>query len=148
MRPEEFLDFATELANSSNSGSAAHRSAVSRAYYGVYHAVRSIIEKDLSISCRADSGGNEHKLLIDYLAGSQVDEAVEIARLLRNLSQSRKEADYDLDEKAAESQQNSQTCVARARNILEKLSGCVTGPLRQRVIAGITQYRKLRMTGR
>src|SRR4051812_25409221 len=72
MRPEEFLDFAAELANSSSSGSAAHRSAVSRAYYGVYHAVRSAIEKDLSISCRADSGGNEHKLLVDYLAGSQL----------------------------------------------------------------------------
>jgi hypothetical protein len=57
------------------------------------------IEKDLSISCRADSGGNEHKLVVDYLAGSQVDEAAEIARLLRNLSQSRKEADYDLDDK-------------------------------------------------
>lgn len=148
MRPEEFLDFAAELANSNTSGSAAHRSAVSRSYYGVYHAVRSAIEKGLSISCRADSGGNEHKLVVDYLAGSQVDEAAEIARLLRNLSQSRKEADYDLDDKSAESQQNSQACVARGRNILEKLNACVTGPLRQKVIAGITQYRKLRTTGR
>jgi len=147
MRPDQFIDFATELANSAGSGAAAHRSATSRAYYGVYHAVRFLIEKGLSISCRAEAGGNEHKLVQEFLKNCQVEEAAEVGRLLGNLHKSRRAADYDLDETSPETQADSQLSVARARNILAKLQECATGPLRQKIIAGMSQHKNVRNRG-
>jgi len=93
MKPEEFLTYAQRIAATPGLSAAEYRSAVSRAYYGVYLQTRDWL-KSLGIVIK---GGNEHKLMRVYLTESKVAIAVELARLLDNLQTSRKDADYSME---------------------------------------------------
>src|SRR5687768_11307611 len=100
MSPEAFVMFASQLAVRQNAGPAAFRSSVSRAYYGAYHRARKLLEQ-MGIRCTTGKS-NEHAYLQRLYQGSGVAQALEVARLLRNLHENRRDADYELEQFAAE----------------------------------------------
>lgn len=141
MRAEDFVSFAGQLAAKGGSHPAAYRSAISRAYYGVFHRARQLIEE---LGIRTTTGqGNEHFYLRRLLQGSAVDEALEIGTLLGNLHSSRREADYRLDDHVVETQRQAMVCVERAADLLAKLEICFQSPLRESIKAGILAYKVL-----
>ncbi|MGH8244840.1 MAG: hypothetical protein ACREUU_00240 [Gammaproteobacteria bacterium] len=92
MNPSEFVELAVKL--SANPWEAAQRSAISRAYYGAFHAAKRLIE---SCGFRFGSTGETHQHL-PYCLEHSGDSALAIAgRQLDSLRQTRNIADYDLD---------------------------------------------------
>ena len=145
MKPELFLTLARAISNKPIVGPAECRTAISRAYYGVFHSLRRFIKLDLSISIHASGGrDNSHLLLQQYLVNCNVALAAQMGRMLRDLHDSRKEADYDLDNDKLETSAHVQACVARADSLLNKLELLNQAPTKQLFIAGLTQYKKLR----
>lgn len=76
----------------------------------------------------------------------RVDEGVDLGRMLQNLHESRREADYDLDDVASESQSQARLCVERAVATVSALAICTSGSLKENIRAGIEAYRKLTNT--
>jgi len=132
-----FLAFARQLAADENLTAAGHRTATSRAYYAAFHAARNALER---IGVKCPRGDNEHQFVQRALLNCQVPEAVEAGRLLENLHQTRKEADYDLDALHAEKRTTTDLSLLRADDIMTKLSACSSGVLNQRFAAGVSQY--------
>jgi uncharacterized protein (UPF0332 family) len=142
MIPSEFLALAQRLVQTPDLGAAGLRSAIWRAYYGGYLSVRAFLEKELATPCRA-GGVSEHQMVQRYLINSQVTEAIELGHMLGTLQQARKEADYEMANVSPENQQVALLNVDRALRILEKLEHCSAPTIRQKLKAGITQYRRL-----
>jgi hypothetical protein len=136
MKPQEFLSYAQQIASSPSLSAAEYRSAISRAYYGVYLQSRDWL-KSLGIVIK---GGNEHKQMRVYLVESKVDVAAQLARLLDNLQTSRKDADYNLEMTAIEKPKAAQLAVLRAGQIQKILEQCL--PVSNEIAAGITEYRR------
>jgi uncharacterized protein (UPF0332 family) len=145
MNPGEFISFANSLSASATSGPAGYRSAVSRAYYGAYLSVLSLVEVDLQISCKIRDK-SEHAVLQMFLVGCQVPEAAAIGLMLGNLHQCRKEADYEMDNNTYEDQVESQRCVDRAADIVRELNKCQVMSTKQKIKAGMIQHRRM-LTG-
>jgi uncharacterized protein (UPF0332 family) len=141
MTPLAFLDLANRLVIDSRDP-ASVRTATSRAYYAAFHSVRTVMFS----SWRQPEliGGNEHRLLQQCLINSDVPEACAIGKLLENLHDHRKSADYDLLDADFDSPQNAEVCIERATDIIAKLNACEAGVLGAQIRAGITQYRRLR----
>jgi uncharacterized protein (UPF0332 family) len=118
MKPREFVTFASKLFVLQPDSAACCRSAISRAYYGVYHSAREFLD---GLGVRTRSGISEHLYLQRLLKESQVGEAIELGQLLDNLHQSRKEADYELTNDRPERRGQVQACVLRATEILSRL---------------------------
>ena len=118
------------------------RTCVSRAYYAAYLTARSI----MITAWRQPEfiGGNEHRLLQQCLLNSNVAEAYAIGKLLENLHERRKNADYDLDDTDMNTAENAEFSIDRANDIIDRLNQCSTGVLSAQVRAGVTQYRRLR----
>lgn len=142
MTPREFIILATKLADDPASGPPAHRSAVSRAYYCAFLSVLDLMQRGLHVSVKWDNR-SEHKVVQMFLTGSQVPEAVELGYWLGNLHDKRKSADYDMDDLDPEDQAESQLCVARANEIMRRLRECSTTEMKQRIFAGISQFRRI-----
>lgn len=141
MTPIAFLDVAKRLLIDSRDA-AVVRTATSRAYYAAFHSVREVMFD----SWRQPEliGGNEHRLLQQCLINSNVPEAIAIGKLLENLHDHRKCADYDLHDADFDSPQNAEVCIERASDISAKIKACETGALGAQIRAGITQYRRMR----
>ena len=135
MIPAHFLTFADGIAQTPTSGPAGFRSAISRAYYAAFLEARELIGKRMGF--RVDRGGNEHKYLQRLLLNCSVEEGQEVGELLKNLQQSRKEADYDMHLLHCETQVEASLCVARAQAISQRLSACSTGLLFTKIQLGI-----------
>ena len=88
--------------------------------------------------------GNEHRLLQQCLLNSNVPEAYTVGKLLENLHERRKSADYDLDDADMETFANAELSIDRANDIIGRLNQCSAGFLSAQIRAGITQYRRLR----
>lgn len=142
MNPSEFLSFASKLAGDGQAGAAGYRSAVSRAYYCAFLTALDLIESQLGIPAKWGTV-SEHQVVQRFLQGSQVPEAMEVGQALCNLHASRKSADYDMDEAQVEDQEESSLCVARAEKILEGIANCSTMIMKQKLKAGISQYRTI-----
>jgi len=141
MTPSEFVDLAHRLAEADDSGAAGYRSAISRAYYGAYLSAKALVE-GLQIPCRAKDRTSDHMLLQKYLINCQVPLAVELGYLLSNLQEARKKADYEMNLADVEQQDESKLSVARAFAILSKIEDCHPVAIKQKLKAGITQYRQ------
>jgi uncharacterized protein (UPF0332 family) len=133
-----FLTFAAKLAASGASGPAGYRSAVSRAYYGAFHLSREFLDR-LGYRCRSD---NEHHWVQRHFLNCQVAEAKEIGRLLANLHESRKAADYNLQDSYCEVAKNAQFCVERADFIQNQLRVCGEAKLKADIQSDMNRYRK------
>ena len=89
-------------------------------------------------------GGNEHRLLQQCFLNSNVPEAFAIGKLLENLHERRKSADYDLEDADMDTVENAEFSIDRAHDIIDRLNQCSAGVLSAQIRAGITQYRRLR----
>ncbi|WP_254507168.1 hypothetical protein [Anatilimnocola floriformis] len=151
MKPNDFLVLATKLHRESVTppatatklpDPATMRTSVSRAYYAAFLTARVIMETEWRQP--EFVGGNEHRLLQQCLLNSNVPEAYTIGKLLENLHDSRKSADYDLNDVDMDTAPNAAFCIERATDIIELLKQCSTGVLSAQIRAGITQYRRMR----
>lgn len=140
MTPADFVAYAEQVAVAPRTGPAGYRSAISRAYYGAYHAALSFLEHD--VGQRLPKLGNEHLLVQRFLEHSRVPEAVKAALDLGNLHTSRKAADYDLADAASETPVNARFCAERGRRILELLDRCKETALLDSIRDGLLDYRR------
>lgn len=92
MNPDEFLVLAEQLAT--GPGEAALRSAISRAYYAVFHVV--LQELGPAFEIPVDASG--HRILGHCLRNCGVPQAVPLAQTLDSLRDLRNRADYRLDD--------------------------------------------------
>jgi hypothetical protein len=140
MNSNDFVVFAKSLADESPGSSARFRSAVSRAYYGAFNYAAEIVN---SLKCSCPHGRNEHEWVRQCLDSCSIAEAKEASQLLRNLHESRKDADYHLGLVPPETQLNAQFCVARAEKIAAKLNACISEGNRDTVRSEMLAYKKL-----
>lgn len=87
----EFLAFAKTNYNSSEE--AARRSAVSRAYYALYHDVR---QNFRNMGLHVYRGPDEHRRLASCLSQSGIAAAMIVGQSMGDLRTARNDADYDL----------------------------------------------------
>ena len=120
MDGNDFIQFAGKLAASNTSGGAGYRSAASRAYYGAYHLARQYLN-DCGFFCHS---ANEHQWVQRHFFYCTFQAANDIGRMLGNLHETRKEADYDLQLVSVESQSHAKTSVMRASEISARLTAC------------------------
>ena len=140
MNPGKFIDLAAKLASSPDSGPEGHRSAISRAYYGAFLSTLSLVETVIGVQCKIGTL-SEHQALQRLLMNCQVAEAAELGQMLSNLHEQRKGADYDMDDPEYEDAGAAQLGVARAEQIMNQLKLCTPIATRQKIQAGMLQYR-------
>lgn len=140
MDGNDFIEFAGKLAASKTCGPAGYRSATSRAYYGAFHLARSFLHQSGFYSVK---GGNEHQWVHRHFLNCQFNEAREAGRLLENLHESRKEADYDLARSYADDAKNARACVDRADRIRDRINRCSAPENLSVVQTEMLHYRKL-----
>ena len=124
MIPEDFINTAERLLKDTTE-EADKRSAISRSYYGAFHAsIKSLPPKFAPAT--ADLNGNaSHKAVVDALAqwGGSLDsgrtEAQQASRTLATLKKARRRADYDIDDELDAADLSS--CVRNARSVLTRV---------------------------
>lgn len=110
MNPTDIISLAVKL---SNSGQEAElRTAVSRAYYGAFHAARELLEESgVCFPSRELFGAQIHTKVRYCLANADDNDAALIASKLSDLRSQRNYADYDL--------KTDRFSVPRAKNVAE-----------------------------
>jgi uncharacterized protein (UPF0332 family) len=137
MTGREFLTLAGKLAVMQQLGPAGERSAVSRAYYGVFHLAKELLE-DLNIHIPRDE--NAHKKLVMYFANSRQTEAVSLATMIGDLHERRKRADYTIADTQYEGARFAQSSVERANAISDVLAKLAAEPRRSQLQQGVKAY--------
>lgn len=99
MEASEFLTFAGRAVTMGKAGA---RSAVSRAYYGVFHTARNLLHELVG---EFAASGRSHNLVPQYLSSANHPPGNAAATLLSSLHRSRILADYDLSNPAVENTQ-------------------------------------------
>lgn len=117
MSPNDFIELAQSLLK--DGCEASLRTAVSRAYYAVYHECRIVLEAR-SITIRRDAEG--HKQITECLDRSNHPPAQKIAQLVRDLRRDRNIADYDLADPMFSNPANSKLRINKAINICSQLA--------------------------
>ena len=151
MTGDAFVELARKmLVFQPTSGPAGTRSVVSRAYYGVFHAVRHFIETQLGFERQKSvDGDNPHRFVQVYLSESSEPNAVELSSLMKTLHELRKFADYDIGEEKYETQRFASDSITRADRILRTLEKCTQEPSRTHIKEGMSSYRqKISSAGR
>jgi uncharacterized protein (UPF0332 family) len=122
MKPEEFIDFAERLCEAPYQ-EAEKRSAISRSYYGAFHASLQSLPPAFAPTAAQTYSAHSHKSVIDALKtwgaslASGRTSAVEASRTLATLKCARQRADYHLDERV--DQADVDLYVGKARRVVE-----------------------------
>ena len=122
MNPDQFITLASELA--SGTTEAHYRSAISRAYYGVFHTARRLL---LDMGIRLPKGEQIHMKAAFCLHDCGVPLATEAAVELEALRTERNRADYELDGRVT-SRTMAESQILTARKVLAKLQQFSSGP--------------------
>lgn len=138
MTNTDFIDFAGKIA-ATYSDAAACRSAISRAYYGAFHVVKSFLEL---CGIRSPRNANTHVFLQRSLLNSGVPLASEAGLLLADLFSDRLSADYQLAKRHVENVAYARTSVETAERIRIAIQSCDTDATRRQVAAGIADYER------
>lgn len=146
MQAAEFIAFARKLLTlPAAMCPAGYRSVTSRLYYGIYHETIDLIEVELGFVHRKnDDNENKHQFILEYLIGSNEEQAQDLASQLRQLHQRRKDADYELSNQRADDESHAIESVVRADRIMNALSACAVDPVRNRIHSGMSSYREKR----
>lgn len=116
MDAHDFLDVARELAQGTT---AAHRrSAISRAYYAVYHVAFELLH---ALGFRLPRDHRGHELVWQYLFSSGVDPTIHAGAQLRRLQSLRVTADYQLRDPHPEAAAVVAHWIARAEQLIRVL---------------------------
>ncbi len=112
-----FLDVAKKFLNIPSE--AAYRSAVSRAYYALFHEASTFL---LKLGFQTARGPQAHGQLPARFNNCGVDEGIQIARSLNDLHRQRIFADYDLTSGEFAAQFKSAIWIAKAEQTVLKLN--------------------------
>lgn len=138
MTGEDFVSLARKMMVVHRGSAPAMRSVVSRAYYGVFHQARALLE-DLHFHCPRDE--NSHRFALVYLTNADEKSATDLAALLGTLHEQRKHADYDLDDSRYETEGFAANAIARVDRAMRLLDVCSREPVRTSIRDGIVSYR-------
>ena len=133
MTGRDFLTFAKTLYKSEDE--AARRSAVSRAYYALFHEVKSIVD---SVGIRVDREAHEHKRMARYFKEAGIPKAKQIGQGLEDLREIRNDADYDLITTKFSKNTSALQCALAEKfcNMLDSING-------KELKRGLVAYAKL-----
>lgn len=141
MNPVDFVGLAVELSNSRQE--ARLRTAVSRAYYGAFHAARELLEDcGIGFPPKELFGGDVHRKVRFCLANSGDEDAALIANKLSDLRSQRNYADYDLKTLrfSASVPENVRTNTQLAIKMIDVLERCRREPIFTQLRANVRSY--------
>jgi hypothetical protein len=146
MKGGEFIAFARKLRTfPAAQCPAGYRSITSRLYYGAYHEALDFIETDLGFPHRkTDDIANKHQFIVEYLTGSQVQQAQDLAAQLGQMHERRKNADYDIAKARFDGETFAVESVVRLDRILMAIDACREDSVRIRIENGMSTYRQRR----
>ncbi len=137
MDGQQFLEISKKHLNIPSE--AAYRSAVSRAYYALFHAVATFTA---SLGFPSVKGPQAHGQLPARLNSCGVEEGMQIGRWLKELHRQRLSADYDLASEGFSPQFRSAVWVAQAEQAVIKLNAIAASPnLCIQIRNGIRMYK-------
>lgn len=138
MTGNDFVDYARKTIVMHRGSPAAMRSVVSRAYYGIFHLTRTLLE-DMGFHSPRDE--NSHRFVLIHLANADDETATDAATLLGELHDRRKRADYDLRDTRYETEAFAVDAITRADRAVRLLEMCGAEPLSTKIRDGILSYR-------
>jgi uncharacterized protein (UPF0332 family) len=144
MNAEEFIRLAGRLAASTADDPAAFRTSVSRAYYGVFHLARQLLDE---LGIRPSRSDNSHLYLQHFLHGSAQPNAMLAGALLGQMHSNRLRADYELDDKDVGRRDVARYSVEVAHQLISLINACRQEPIRTEIVAGIPRYQQARKGG-
>lgn len=128
MTGKDFLSFAKTIHNSDDE--AARRSAVSRAYYAIFHQVKDIF---LSASIRLNNDAQDHGKLTHYLGACKAPDVKYIGEKLKDLRTERNDADYDMGKRKFEKKHCAFQCLL-AETLCSTLDSMDQSALKKEII--------------
>jgi uncharacterized protein (UPF0332 family) len=135
MRGEDFLDLATNLAKAGSE--AAHRSAVSRAYYGAFHVAKELLAHAGIVLPDTAAAHQKTQYCFKQCGerdGLEAGDHLEILRDQRNL------ADYNLRDLRFRHKRNADKALVLAREILAVTISLRSEPAWSRFRASVRTY--------
>ena len=133
MRWNEFLDTSNRLVAAATEGD--WRSAISRAYYAVYHYFREwLLAKGVDIG----NGPQAHHNLYAGLLNCGVTTAMPVARQIDDLRSARNLADYDIGKPVT--QATATAFVRQADAVIYAFQSMLTGGMDSTIAQGVKQY--------
>lgn len=133
MQWNEFLDTAGRLAQGATEGD--WRSAISRAYYAVFHSFREFFA---SQGLHLGRGGQSHFNLYVGLLNCGVPQVTRFGTRVDDLREQRTEADYDLAQILTQSL--AMNAVGEARKVVRDFQSVLTGISAVQIVAGAKKY--------
>lgn len=130
MNPIDFMQTALRL---SAGDEASKRSAISRAYYCVYHLALHVIA---SCGVRFSKSAPQHEAIARCLQHSGDPAAEDAGRILRTLRVARNDADYDLESVEFSAQARVNYWLDHARDLVSSLSSVSRDAIRD----GVRRY--------
>jgi uncharacterized protein (UPF0332 family) len=135
MRGQDFLELAVRLANGASE--AEYRTAVSRAYYGAFHAARDLVE-DTGVELPATAEAHRKVQLCLAESGDAIGKhAGDELGVLRNR---RNSADYDLHSPGPGEKNFAVAQIARAQRLVAAIASCRTAPAWPQFRAKVRTY--------
>ena len=129
MDPADFISLALRLSNGAQESEL--RTAISRAYYGAFHAARKLVEEcGVRFPRKELLGADIHRKVRFCLARAGEEDIAFIVNRLDSLREQRNEADYDLasDKFSTAHSNNVKTNVRNAMQVVDALQRCRTEP--------------------
>jgi uncharacterized protein (UPF0332 family) len=122
MKPGDFIQTAERLLTPP-CAEADQRSAISRSYYGAFHASRRCLPPQFTPTTAQIKSGRSHQIVIDALLewgasrASGCSNAAEASRGLLWLKKARHHADYNIE--ASVRHKDVENCIAESRKVIE-----------------------------
>lgn len=135
MDPRDFHQLASHLVRSSSA--AEIRTAISRAYYAVYHVSAEILR---AMGFQISTGPQGHGDVRNRLSNSGAPEVMRIGSQLGDLQGRRIQADYRLDNLEVENPKTAHALVEQAARMIQTLERCSKGLQRPQIIAAIEAW--------
>lgn len=143
MNPSEFIGLAGKMLAASKEGTPAiHRTVTSRAYYGAFHAAKSLLA---ALNHSPPQNANAHVFVVQCLSACKHKHARLAGSLLGDLHSYRISADYKLESSEPDSVARARESVEIAVQVESLLSKCADGQSQSDIQAEIQAYRKVSM---
>lgn len=130
MDPADFISLAIKLSSSRQESEL--RTAVSRAYYGAFHAASELLDEcGVVFPPKEIYGAEIHGKVRFCLANADSGDAALVANRLSALRRQRNQADYDLksDRFSASHSKNAKVCTRVAVEIVDAIQRCRNEPM-------------------
>lgn len=137
MKSLSFIEVAGRWSASSPVEPAVVRSAVSRAYYGAFHAARELLVEKYGWYCKSS---NEHQWVQRHFLNSSIHEMQFLGQMLLSLHNLRKRADYKLSDALIEQRELARTAAEHALEIHAQLAALTDAQIIA-VREGMQRYR-------